>query len=583
MKITVYKQITLIMILGICFLKGYAQNQTELYMVKWPSDTVNFDVALVKNTIDYFPRIQPVFFGNLPSVFLKIPVNSFNNSVEIVLNESSNAVISKNRDITDTITNELQLTYFTSVQNKQPYLLISFLPIYKDANGSLRKVNSFRIAVNPLRLNAIGSTISSRTYQNNSVLSSGNWYKIAVKDEGVYKVDYSFLKKLGVDVDQLNPKNIRLYGNGGFMLPQKNSAPRTDDLTENAIEVIGEADGKFDSNDYLIFYNPGNTRWKLSSQQTFEHEQNVYTDSSYYFINVDKGPGKRVMQTLDPVQSPNYVSNSFDDYQLYEKDLYGLITENMKSGRDWYGEDFEFSNSRDFEFDVSGLLSTEPFLVKTKMAIRANSNSGAKVSINNQPLYNLSTNGLPLTYETDYARPVAGVNSVVGISGNVAKVNINYGKINSTSNAWLDYIEVNFKRSYTNSKNYLRFRDKSSVANGNVSQFNLGNLSADAKVWDVSDFTEPKSQKLTSLGGNRNFIATTSTLKEFVAFESSAFKIPDVVGKVENQDLHGLAQADFLIITAAQFFNEAKRLGELRKSTQGLSYHVVTTEQVFNE
>lgn len=583
MKITVYKQITLIMFFGICFLKGYAQSQTELYLIKWPSDTVNFDVASVKNTNDYFPRIQPAFFGNLPSVYLKIPVNGINNSVEILLNESSNAVINKDRNIADTITSELQLTYFTSAQNKQPYLLISFLPIYKDANGSLRKVNSFRIAVNPVRLNAIGSAISSRTYKNTSVLSSGNWYKIAVNDEGVYKVDYSLLKKLGVNVDQLNPKNIRLYGNGGFMLPQQNNAPRTDDLTENAIEVIGEADGKFDADDYLIFYNPGNTRWKLSGQQTFEHEQNVYTDSSYYFINVDKGLGKRVMQTLDPLQSPNYVSNSFDDYQLYEKDLYGLITENIKSGRDWYGEDFEFNNSRDFEFDVSGLVSTEPFVVKTKMAIRANTNSSAKVSINNQTLYNLSANGLPLTFETDFAKLVEGSNSVVGVNGNVAKVNINYGKVNSTSNAWLDYIEINFKRSYTNSKNYLRFRDKSSVANGNVSQFNLGNLSAEAKVWDISDFTEPKSQKLTPIGGNRNFIASTSTLKEFVAFEPSAFKVPDMVGKVENQDLHGLAQADFLIVTAPQFFNEAKRLGEFRRSAQGLSYHVVTTDQVFNE
>src|SRR5690606_41314544 len=67
-------------------------------------------------------------------------------------------------------------------------------------------------------------------------------------------------------------------------------------------------------------------------------------------------------------------------------------------------------------------------------------------SINNQTLYNLSANGLPLTFETDFAKLVEGSNSVVGVNGNVAKVNINYGKVNSTSNAWLDYIEINFKR-----------------------------------------------------------------------------------------------------------------------------------------
>ncbi len=583
LKITVYKQITLIFAFGICFLKSYAQNQTQLYVLNWPSDTVNFNVSSLKNAENYFPRIQPVLFGDLPSVFLKIPVNGVNNALKVLLNESSSAIIGKNQALGNNFTSDLQLTYFTSIENKQPYILISFLPIYKDATGALRKVNSFRLQINPIKNSATIPAVTARTYQSNSVLANGNWYKIAVKEEGVYKIDYNFLKKLGLDIDQINPKNIRLYGNGGFMLPQKNSEPRVDDLKENAIEVVGEADGKFDANDYLVFYNSGNTRWALSSQQNFEHQQNVYTDSAYYYINVDKGAGKRITQASNPLQVPNYVSNSFDDYQLYEKDNYSLITANIKSGREWYGEDFEFNNSRDFDFDVSGLLSAEPVWVKTKMAIRASTSSSAKVSVNNQNLYTLSAGGLPLTFETDYAKPVVAINSITGLSRSMAKVNINYGKVNSTSNAWLDYIEINYKRNYTDFKGYLRFRDKSSVVNGNITQFNLGGLSADAKIWDVSDFTEPEAKKINTIGGNSNFITPTSTLKEFVAFEPSALKLPDAIGKVVNQDLHGLAQADFLIITASQFFSEAKRLAEFRKTTQGLSYHIVTTDQVFNE
>ncbi|WP_017257115.1 type IX secretion system sortase PorU [Pedobacter arcticus] len=551
--------------------------------MNWPSDTVIFNSASIKISENYFPRFRPDFFGDLPSVFLKIPVNTVNNAVKVLIEESSKAVIGNNKASAKSIASDLQLNYYSATENRQTYMLVSFLPVYKEADGSLRKVNSFKLQVNPVKANATAPIYSARTYGGNSVLASGNWYKIAVKDEGVYKLDYSFLKKLGIDVDQINPKNIRLYGNGGFMLPQQNALARLDDLKENAIEVVGEADAKFDAGDYVVFYSPGNTRWTLNAQQTFEHQQNVYADSSYYFINVDKGAGKRVTQSTNPVQPTNYTSSSFDDYQLYEKDLYGLITAKMKSGREWFGEDFEFENSRDFNFDVAGLIPSAPLSVKTKMAIRSNANSSAKVTANNQTLYNLTATALPLNFETDFAKPAEAINSVTGISGNVAKININYGKVNSTSNAWLDYIELNYKRNYSAYNGYLRFRDKSSVANGNVAQFNLNNLSADARVWDVTNFTEAKSQKLNAAGANYNFITGTTDLKEFVAFEPSVLKIPEAIGKIPNQNLHGLSQADFLVVTAPPFFNEAKRLAEFRKTTQGLSYQVVTTDQVFNE
>lgn len=582
MKITVYKQITLFLFFVICFLQGYSQNQLARYELSWPSDSVNFNIASFQKPNIYFPRIQPAFFGDLPAVFLKIPVSNANSAVEVLLDETSKAVIGKNQDLAGKVLNDLQLRYFTSLENKQAYLLISFLPIYRDANGGLRKVNSFRLKISPVKTNANIPNSSAITYLNHSVLSGGNWYKIAVKDEGVFKIDYSFLKKLGVDVDQINPKNIRLFGNGGFMLPQANNQPRIDDLRENAIEVVGEADGKFDASDYFVFYNPGNTRWKLNINQNFEHEQNVYADSAFYFINFDSA-GKRITQSVNSVQPPNYISNSFDDYQLHERDLYTLATASIRSGREWYGEDFEFNNSRDFEFDLSGVISSAPIWVKTKMAIRANTSSNAKVSINNQNLYNLTSDGLPLNFESDYAKPVEAIANVLNLSGNVAKVNVNYGKVSSTANAWLDYIEINCKKNYPAFKDYLRFRDKNSVANGNISQFNLGKLPLDVRVWDISDFTEPKWQPLNSSGGNSNFIVATPTLKEFVAFEPSALKMPDAVGKIPNQDLHGLPQTDFLIVTHPQFVSEAKRLAEFRKNTQGLTFHVVTTDQVFNE
>jgi hypothetical protein len=38
------------------------------------------------------------------------------------------------------------------------------------------------------------------------------------------------------------------------MLPLSNSNYYPNDLTENAISVIGEEDGKFNAEDYILFY-----------------------------------------------------------------------------------------------------------------------------------------------------------------------------------------------------------------------------------------------------------------------------------------------------------------------------------------
>jgi hypothetical protein len=54
-----------------------------------------------------------------------------------------------------------------------------------------------------------------------SVLSEGNWIKIGITQSGIYKIDKDILSKAGWSLSQITPQNLKLYGNGGKMLPQK--------------------------------------------------------------------------------------------------------------------------------------------------------------------------------------------------------------------------------------------------------------------------------------------------------------------------------------------------------------------------
>ena len=65
------------------------------------------------------------------------------------------------------------------------------------------------------------SANAQRNYVNSSVLSTGNWFKIAVNTPGVYKLDIAFLSKLGINTTNLSSASVKLYGNGGGPLPEK--------------------------------------------------------------------------------------------------------------------------------------------------------------------------------------------------------------------------------------------------------------------------------------------------------------------------------------------------------------------------
>jgi len=101
-------------------------------------------------------------------------------------------------------------------------------------------------------------------------------------------------------------------------------------------------------------------------------------------------------------------------------------------------------------------------------------------------------------------------------------------------------------------------------------------------VWDVTDRHIPSVIQGVMNSSSFTFVAETDTLREFVASNGTTFLTPSRIGLVSSQNLHGLSQADMLLITHRDFLAQANRLAALHE-TEGLSVHVVTTDQVYNE
>ncbi|HCT70332.1 MAG TPA: hypothetical protein DF409_04020, partial [Bacteroidales bacterium] len=122
-------------------------------------------------------------------------------------------------------------------ENGRPWAMVTMVPFtFEPASGQTMKLSEFRLDI--LTAPEAASAKNERSYALNSVLASGDWYKIYINETGIYRLTYNDLKNLGINVNGLNPDMIRIFGNGGRMLPEGAGSNRIDDLAENAIKVV---------------------------------------------------------------------------------------------------------------------------------------------------------------------------------------------------------------------------------------------------------------------------------------------------------------------------------------------------------
>ena len=196
-----------------------------------------------KNTPDFKNSYFDKKYGSIPIFKEKLGncgTEIKNYSIKNLVLEDENSL---NQDFEKIKNTELKLEIKVGVEQRQPILFVEFIPFIRNLN-QIKRVISFDVEFEST--NEVKSFKSlGKKSSNNSVLSSGVWYKIATLNNAVFKIDYPFLKNLGINPDLIDPRNIKIFGNGAGMLPEKNNAFRYDDLEENAIFVQGESDGKF--------------------------------------------------------------------------------------------------------------------------------------------------------------------------------------------------------------------------------------------------------------------------------------------------------------------------------------------------
>lgn len=467
---------------------------------------------------------------------------------------------------------------YISMFRKKPFALISFLPFVRSNNGTINRVVSYEIEIEGERVYV--DQQKGNKFNDESVLASGEWYKIRISSDEVYKLNYQFLSDLGVNVSSLNPNQLNVYGHPGGMLPINNDADLPGDPQKLAIEFVGDQDDTFDSDEYFLFYGEGPDSWSYSEElNMWIHSKNQFDNYAYFFIRVDDSAPKRiVLQDVYPI-SANQVVNNFDNFQFHEVNSENLI----ESGRIFFGEKFDSKLEYEFNFSYPNLDNGEEIKIRTTVAARnqGGSSSSFTVTPTGGNSHSFNVGGVSGNYS--YAK-YADDNFSYTPSNSFTTLNVNlkYNQQNPTNLGWLDFIETNVKSRLKYVSSQLSFTLYEGIGNDVVAEYQVENSDNNLSIWEVTEYNNVLSIPFTQEGSFSTFIRPRKEIEKYIAFKISDVRSPEAIGLVNNQNIHAVGEVDMIILTYPGFLSAAQNIAQFHEE-EGLNIFITTQELIFNE
>jgi len=559
---------------------NYPFSDFKVSIPQFQSDSFNFD--LVKKEIIFAQKISIESMVDESS--LKI-----SNIVFEAISENELGDLDKVN-----IKNSLNPSIKNIISRDKISAMITFSPIIKDENG-YKKVLSLTYTYNKLPNHSkfYNEKVSTIT---NSVLASGIWKRFYVQKSGVYKISKSFLSDLGFNMNAVNPQKIQIYGNGGRMVPLSNSASYPNDLEENAIQVIGESDGSFDNDDFILFYAEGMDNWSQENNTNL----NLYADKSYYYITIGSTDGKRIGTISQPSGAATLSLTTFDDYQFHEVDLTNI----GRLGRTWFGENFSINNEQTFDFNFPNIVTTE----SAKMSVHVGANSIVTTSfdvfVNSQNVGNVSlvpvvlnsgtvASSCYLNWLNCPSEPTIVPYKLIPSTQNISvKLTYNNNGV-PTSKGYLDYIDITAKSNLVGYGKQFRFTHANASSQTGIVEYQISNATGISQVWDITDIYNVTSVQ-NSNQSNFSFKSNLGLTKKYLAIDMSDLYSPakDSNVSVSNQDLKGtifnnaqgnFQDVDYIIITPSSFNAQAEKLANFHRSYSGLNTKVVNLDLIYQE
>jgi len=450
------------------------------------------------------------------------------------------------------------------------------------------------------------------------IFSKGVWGKVGVTARGVYKIDMAALNSMGlVPAGGVTASDkIRLFGSGGAMLPEAVGEQRPSAFTENALLINDGGDGILSGQDFIIFYAPGPHRWHYNSNNDqYNYEQNLYSDTAFYFLNVDGNIGENIGGSASGTigaaakrigaGNAAYLNstaglrvNSFTDNWVYEKDNINVLA----SGKLWLGDAFSMASggitTRNYVVDMPRLISSDSVTLKMYAAARSiGVPANFAVRVNNNLVQNVTLPAVSGGFLDTYASYVSAQTKFIAGSG-ALQLSLQFSAgggsgVGFGAEGFLDKIECTATKvlSMSSASSGALFFRSGPVVSAAPAGFvlNAGGAQnfSNTTVLDVTDIATPKKMEGSFSAGASDFVFNNdvSFAREYVAFTPSQILVPATFTAAPNNNLHALAldtAANYLIITHPSLVAAANKLAQFHTAQKaGIKPLVVTTTQMY--
>lgn len=569
-----------ILVFFLLFILQCVDSQSQIVRKKvsltWTENLVfKIDDENVLEFLNFEEAISDFNYGDLPVFFQKIAVDNFFSDCEVRLsNEVYENLSSEDKKLVplQLLKTTLEPRVHCYAEKGKPYAVVTLLPFVSDGSYQVRKLVSFEMTLIPQSRNLK----SGHSYATSSVLSSGLWYKVGVSETGLYKLTFEDLVEMGFSASSVSSALISVFGNGTGSLPEVCGPDRPDDLLELPVLMHDGGDGVFGAGDYLVFYakSPHQVSFDEATR-SFSHKYNIYSDYSYYFVNLSGvGMHKRVA-TAEVANVPySQTVTDYFDYRFHEEDKLNV----EETGQEWFGDLFDVTTQRSYTITFPQLKSELATMTLVAASIPVAPSSFA-VSMNGGSL-----GTMPISTVTGAALRIEKAKFPFVPSQSSLGITLTFSRSSSLSKGYLDYIAVQVVCPLTFSGSQLSFNNGKYMSSTAISQYKLSNANSSVRVWDVTDPSQTFQLAGSLSGSVYQFVSVDTCFRRFVAFDGSSYRSVTTVGQVSNQNLHGAeSQVDMIILTHPDFMSQAERLASTRRQEQGLSIKIVTPAQVYNE
>ncbi len=570
----------------------YAQQLLEKQInIQWEESPVEFSLSTGEkiNTFSFADAAYDLPEHPLPIYATRLSVNKSGRVLVDLIDpvfetlntsNSSTETLSIADRLNEHLSTDIAIEANTSLERKRSVAHLSFVPLRKNPiTGDVERLLSGKLQIRIANGQNTSSLRGNRSYASESVLATGNWYKIAVSTDGVYQIDRALLEELGVSGD-VSFSSFGVYGNGGGMLPELAGADKYDDLIQTPVQVEdANGNGLFESGDRVLFYGEAADKWYYNvPNDRYEFEKHLYSQNNYYFINTNASSALNISAAPN-AGTPTSTVTAFDELLFHEEETSNLI----KGGRRFYGEEFGPLPEQSFNFSVPNILTSEPVNVETRVAARSNvSQSNFTITAGD---VSENTANMPLVkagYEYPFAKSTIERFDFNADSENIT-VNLTYNKPDVGATAWLDYITIHARRALQFNGTQLLFRDAASLGGASVAGFEISNGTGAMQVWEVSTPDAIQRMTTSTSASTHSFSAAADVLKTYIAFDPSDALSPIAVGNVANQNLHTEEFPDYVIIAHPDFLSAAEQLADHHRSESNLEVKVLTPELIYNE